>query len=82
MFVLGVMLVVLPREPGLSAGMENLDLFIAEEELEFYEEVDFYRWLVQERLRSGELRHPDSAAEPASGTVNRVPQSEQLGNDE
>lgn len=48
MFVVGVMFYVLPREPSLSAGMEQLDLLTAEEEFEFYQDLDFYAWLAQQ----------------------------------
>lgn len=63
MVVLGVLFAVLPQDPALSAGMENLDLFTAEEDLTFYEKVDFYRWLVQ-------AQHHDAAPEKLGNHVD------------
>lgn len=67
MFVVGVMFYVLPREPSLSAGMEHLDMLTAEEEFEFFQNVDFYAWLMQQETSGAETAAAAPAATAAPG---------------
>lgn len=48
MVVVAVILMVLPKEPGLSAGLDDLEMFSAADDLELYQEMDFYTWLAEE----------------------------------
>jgi hypothetical protein len=42
-----------PQEPSPMASIEDMPLLTAPEELELYEELDFYQWLAEERDRVG-----------------------------
>lgn len=47
MVVVGVMLRLMPQDPALSAGMDDLEIFTAQEEMELYQNLDFYLWVTE-----------------------------------
>lgn len=65
------MFYVLPREPSLSAGMEHLEMLTADEEFEFYQDLDFYAWLAQQTANGAEGGATgEAAAAPGAKAAN------------
>ncbi len=50
--VLGVS-IYLKQPNGLQPNLEDLDLLAAEENLEFYDGIEFYAWLAEEEIDAG-----------------------------
>ena len=50
--VLGVA-IYLKQPSGLQTNLEDLDLLVAEENLEFYDGLEFYAWLAEEEIDAG-----------------------------
>ncbi len=50
--VLGVA-IYLKQPAGLQTNLEDLDLLVAEENLEFYDGLEFYAWLAEEEIDAG-----------------------------
>lgn len=44
---------VIPREADLRTGMEDLELLSTAEDLEFYENLEFYQWLDAQPSEAG-----------------------------
>jgi hypothetical protein len=45
--VVGLIVVLLPQEPSLTPAMEDLEILSSTEDLDFYDELDFYSWLAE-----------------------------------
>jgi len=44
---------LIPREADLKTGMEDLELLSSAEDLEFYENLEFYQWLDAQPSEAG-----------------------------